>query len=395
MNYRYVGLLTAGHLVTDINQGALPAILPFLIAEHKLSYGAAAGLVFALSMTSSIVQPLFGLYSDRLSKPWLMPIGIFLAGAGLAMLGLTSNYWLSFTTAALSGIGIAAFHPEGARLTTFVSGEKKATGMSIFGIGGTLGIALGPVFMITCLLQLGLKGTLVLVVPGAFMAILMIRQLPALSSFSTHPDQRTPMTVSLPDEWRPFLRLTGAVVCRSIIFFALNTFIPLYWIDVLGQSKASGGTALTLLLSAGVVGQFLGGRLADEYGHRHVIKASFGTLILFLFLLATGPSVTLSTLLLIPIGMAVSAPYSAMVVIGQRYLPCRVALSSGITLGLTVSAGGMIVPLLGRLADSYGLGTILWVIAGVPVLATLITFGLPLPQIDNGYKAPVIQSLKS
>ena len=389
MNYRYVGLLTAGHLVTDINQGALPAILPFLIAEHKLSYGAAAGLVFALSMTSSIAQPLFGLYSDRLSKPWLIPIGIFLAGAGLAMLGLTSNYWLSFTTAALSGIGIAAFHPEGARLTTLVSGEKKATAISIFGIGGTLGIALGPIFIITCLLQLGLKGTLVLVIPGALMAILMIGQLPALSSFSTHPDQRTPMTVSLPDEWRPFLRLMGAVVCRSIIFCALNTFIPLYWIDVLGQSKASGGTALTILLSAGVVGQFFGGRLADEYGHRHVIRASFGTLILFLFLFATGPSVTLSTLLLIPIGIAISAPYSAMVVIGQRYLPCRVAFSSGITLGLTVSAGGMIVPLLGRLADSYGLGTILWVIAGVPVLATLIGFALPLPQIDKGSKAPV------
>jgi FSR family fosmidomycin resistance protein-like MFS transporter len=200
MNYRYVGLLTAGHLVTDINQGALPAILPFLIAEHQLSYGAAAGLVFALSMTSSVAQPLFGLYSDRLSKPWLIPIGIFLAGAGLAMIGLTSNYWLSFTTAALSGIGIAAFHPEGARLTTLVSGEKKATAISIFGIGGTVGIALGPVFMITCLLQLGLKGTLVLVIPGALLAILMIGQLPALSSLSTHPDQRTAMTVSLPDE---------------------------------------------------------------------------------------------------------------------------------------------------------------------------------------------------
>ena len=383
MNYRYVGLLTAAHLVTDINQGALPAMLPFLIAEYNLSYGAAAGLVFALSMTSSVAQPLFGLYSDRLSKPWLIPIGIFLAGAGLAMLGLTSNYWLSFTTAALSGIGIAAFHPEGARLTTLVSGEKKATGMSIFGIGGTLGIALGPVFIITCLLHLGLKGTLVLVIPGALLAIFMIGQLPALSSFSTHLDQRKAMTGSLPDEWSPFLRLTGAVVCRSIIFYALNTFVPLYWIDVLGQSKASGGTALTILLSSGAVGQLLGGRLADEYGHRRVITGSFVTLILFLFLFAMGPSVTLSTLLLIPIGMAISAPYSPMVVIGQRYLPCRVALSSGITLGLTVSAGGMIVPLLGRLADSYGLGSILWVIAGVPVLAILIALSLPLPQIDR------------
>ena len=177
INYRYVGLLTAGHLVTESIRVA-SGNPPFLIAEHKLTYGAATGLVFALSMTSSIAQPLFGLYSDRLSKPWLIPIGIFLAGAGLAVLGLTSNYWLSFTTAALSGMGIAAFHPEGARLTTLVSGEKKATAISIFGIGGTLGFALGPFFMITCLLQLGLKGTLILVIPGALLAILMIRTTP-------------------------------------------------------------------------------------------------------------------------------------------------------------------------------------------------------------------------
>ena len=46
MKYRHVGLLSVGHLATDINQGALPAMLPFFIAAHDLSYAAAAGIVF-------------------------------------------------------------------------------------------------------------------------------------------------------------------------------------------------------------------------------------------------------------------------------------------------------------------------------------------------------------
>ena len=383
MNYRNVALLTVGHLVTDINQGALPAILPFLIAEHHLSYQAAAGLVFALSVSSSIAQPLFGLYSDRMSKPWLIPIGVFLAGIGLSTLGLTTEYWLWFATVTLSGIGVAAYHPEGARLMNDVAGENRATAMSVFGIGGTLGIALGPIFITSFLLRFGMKGTLVLAFPVTVMAILLISKFAVLSSFSAHSTHKMSKISFQLEEWNPFLRLTGGVICRSIIFFAFNTFIPLYWIGVHHQSKAAGGVALTILLSSGVVGQLLGGRLADRYSDRAVIKLSFGWLILPLVLFAMGPGVTFSTLLLIPIGIGVSMPYSAMVVLGQRYLPCRVALSSGVTLGLTVSAGGMIVPLLGRLADGYGLGIIFWVIAGVPLLALLLTFGLPLPQIDR------------
>ncbi len=387
MNYRNVGLLTAGHVATDINQGALPAILPFLIAQHNLSYQAAAGLIFALNMSSSVAQPLFGLYSDRMSKPWLIPIGIFLAGAGLAMVGLVSEYWLCFAAVALSGIGIAAFHPEGARLTNFMAGGKKATAMSLFGTGGTLGIALGPIFITSILIRFGLTGTLALLFPVGLMAVLLTMRLPALSSFSTQANNRPKENPSRPDEWHPFLILTGVVICRSVIFYTYNTFIPLYWVHVHKLSKASGATALTILLSAGVVGQLLGGRLADRYGHRAVIKMGFGSLILVLLLFATGPDLTVSTLLLIPIGIATALSYSPMVVIGQRYLPCRVALSSGITLGLTVSAGGMIIPLLGRLADGYGLEAVFWVIAGMPVLATLLTFGLPPPQIDQRHES--------
>ena len=87
MQYRHIGVLSLGHLVTDINQGALPAMLPFFIVAYDLSYAAAAGIVFAANMTSSVVQPLFGHAADRFSKPWLLSAGLMLAGLGLALSG--------------------------------------------------------------------------------------------------------------------------------------------------------------------------------------------------------------------------------------------------------------------------------------------------------------------
>jgi FSR family fosmidomycin resistance protein-like MFS transporter len=144
MRYRLVLLLTFGHFVTDISQGALPALLPFLIAEYALSYTAAAGIVFASTVASSVVQPLFGYYADRISSPWIMPVGVGLAGLGVALIGVAPSYAWILLFAVVTGVGIAAYHPEGARRVTFVSGPERATAMSYFGIGGSLGFAVGP-----------------------------------------------------------------------------------------------------------------------------------------------------------------------------------------------------------------------------------------------------------
>jgi FSR family fosmidomycin resistance protein-like MFS transporter len=122
---RLIGLLTTGHFVTDINQGALPALLPFLIAKHGLSYTAAATLILAATVSSSVIQPAFGLYADKVSALWILPFGIFLAGLGLAVAGIVPSYWQILICVALSGIGVAAFHPEAAKIANLAAGEKR------------------------------------------------------------------------------------------------------------------------------------------------------------------------------------------------------------------------------------------------------------------------------
>ena len=131
--------LSAGHLFTDLNQGAVAALLPFLIADRGISLAAAGAILFAATVSSSIVQPLFGIFSDRRPLPALMPLGVLLAGCGMAIVGLATSYTLILLCVVLSGVGVAAFHPEAARFANYVSGSGRARGMSFFSVGGNAG----------------------------------------------------------------------------------------------------------------------------------------------------------------------------------------------------------------------------------------------------------------
>lgn len=381
MKNRYIWLLSAGHMFTDLNQGALPAILPFLIVEKNFNYTEVAGLVFAATFASSVIQPLFGYYADKISKPWLMPAGLLLAGLGVAITGLLSNYWLMFTAVTISGIGIAAFHPEAARIANRVSGAKKGTGISIFAVGGNAGFALGPVITTAALVLWGLKGTLILIVPVSIMAILFISQVKKIEEFlkSSAAQHNANKDLNMDDDWGSFSKLTLIVFCRSVIFYGLNTFLPLYWINILQQSKAAGGTALTILFTVGAIGTLFGGHLADRLGYIKVIRVGF--LILFPLLLAFGKinNVILADLILIPIGLCLFATYSPMVVLGQKYLPNRIGLASGVTLGLAVSIGGITTPILGWLADTQGLLAAMNWIVYIPVIIIILAFTLHNP----------------
>ncbi|MCU0531566.1 MAG: MFS transporter [Syntrophales bacterium] len=273
MKNRFVWLAALGHLFTDLNQGAVPALLPFFIAEYHLSYAAAAGLVAALSIASTVIQPLFGFYADRLSKPWLIPAGVAMAGCGVAFSTLLPDYWFAVAMIVLSGIGIAAFHPEGARLVHNHAGDKKATAMSVFAVGGQMGIALGPIMAAVVVSAWGLRGTAFLSIPFVLMAAFLAVQLtgkgggPAAAKGAAGAQAGE----KAGDQWGPFAIVTGVVIIRSIIFYGLNTFIPLYWIHVYQQSTTAAGTALSIMFGAGVAGTLWGGRLADTYGHRRTV----------------------------------------------------------------------------------------------------------------------------
>src|SRR5436190_5240527 len=179
---KLIALLALGHLVIDLNQGAIPAVLPFLKNAHGLSYAQAATIVLVANLTSSLIQPLFGYLSDQLARRWILPTSVFLSGAGVALMGIAPGYLTVLGLVLVMGLGVAAWHPEGYRTATGVAGERKATALSYFSLGGNAGIALGPLVVTFLIATWSMPGTLGLIVPPLIVAGLMLAALPSFGA---------------------------------------------------------------------------------------------------------------------------------------------------------------------------------------------------------------------
>lgn len=398
MDKKKIFLLSLGHLSCDINGGALPAVLPFVRASYGLSYQATGGLMFAFSCLSSIIQPVFGLLSDRFSKPWFIPLGVLLAGCGLAAVGFMSNYWAIFAAIAVSGIGAALFHPEGARYANKVSGASKGTGLSIFSIGGNSGFVLGPLLVTGCVGLFGLSGTAVFACLAVLTASILLWQIVRMSGLgrAAAPPASTPspaasdIPAAVPaavddnsgpevhgeNNWREFSKLTVAIVARSTLFVGFNTFIPLYWVNAFGQSKTAAALALAFFCTCGVVSNFIGGLLSDRYGYLRIIRVSFVLMAPVVLAFSLAGNLYAAFALLPLLGFTLYAPFSSLVVLGQKYLARNIGFASGVTLGLATSMGGMAAPILGWIADNHGLPRAIQCLALVAALGAVFAFRL-------------------
>jgi len=384
---RGLGVLAAGHACADMAQGAVPALLPFLIDQRGLSYGAAAALILVTSVGSSAIQPLFGLGSDRLALPWLLPLGVFLAGLGVALVGVTSSYPATAVAVGVSGIGVAAFHPEGASFANQVSGERRGAGMSLFSLGGNAGFALGPILVTPLVLVLGLHGTLLLAFLPAIVAVVMARELPRLREVAAAKSDHVARAIAHedrdPDDWNAFVRLGGVISLRSGIYFGLQAFVPVWFIHHLGTSKGAGNAALTAMLVAGAAGTFFGGRVVDRVGRRRLVVGSTALLAPVLAAFVLAPTALTAGLLVALAGFVIIATFSITVVMGQEYLPSRLGLASGVTLGLAIGVGGIAAAGMGLLADAYGLRTVMWLIAALAVPMLVLARTLPVTRAER------------
>lgn len=379
LDRRALALLAVGHMLNDVNQGAVPALLPFLVADRGFSYAAASGIVLAVTLISGITQPLLGLYSDRRPLTWLIPLGMLLGGLGIALTGIVTEYWVMIVCMLVSGAGVAAFHPESYRFANYVSRDQRATGMSIFTVGGNLGFALGPILLTGAVVVFGLPGTLVLAVPAAIYAGVLALNLKAIARFRPTRREIAVHAQTHPTRWWAFARLVAVIVLRTMVQYGLLAFVPLFLNRVRLVPIAEANAALVLISVSGALGSLLAGYLADRLGHRRILILLLFVItpVLLLFLSLSGLS---SLVMLALAGMATAASFSVAVVLGQTYSESNLGVGSGITTGLAIGLGGLSTPLLGRMADLVGLGPVLFLLAFIPLLAALIALTLPLPR---------------
>ena len=377
MNRRGIAMMAVSHVVDDFYQGVVPALLPFLVAERHYSYAAVAGLTLAANLLSSVAQPAFGWWGDRRPRRWLIPAGMLVAAIGVGLVGFTPEYWATWLVIAVAGLGISAFHPEAARAARQAAGDSNRA-MSVFALGGNIGFAAGSIVATPLMLLTGLGGTALLVIPASVMAVLLVLRLRTTLDGPVGTPKRA-VRIPGPDNWPAFLRLTAVVVVRSIIFFGSVSFIALFFINDFGTSKALGGVALSVFLIAGAGGTLVGGWLADRVGRLLSIRIGFALAIPSLLGLALSQNWVVAMVFVALFGVAIFVPFAVFVILGQDYLPNRIGIASGVTVGLAVTVGGLFSPLLGWIADQTDLRATFAILVGLTVLALLLAFFLREP----------------
>jgi len=373
-------LLSFGHMCTDIVQGALPALLPFLKERFDLSYAVTGTLLMAAHLTSSVIQPLFGYLTDRRPFPILLPLGCAISGVGIALIPLSPSFAWLVAFVMFTGLGTAAFHPEGFKATACIASERRATGMSFFSVGGNLGFAIGSPAAIFLVSRYGLPGAAALLIPTAAAALLFLPALPAIRNriraVSTAPRRNAMSGVD-----RPLYAVTLIVlivVLRSWTQLGLATYIPFLYKAQLKSDPAYVATLLFFFLGSGTVGTVIGGPLADRFGHRRLLFTSLALQLplIFLFLRSSGPSVFVLAALL---GGTIVSTFSVTIVMAQELFPKRMATASGAIAGFAIGTGGVGVTLLGLVADRYGVPAATHLINVLPAIGALLALLLPLP----------------
>ena len=366
-------LLSGGHLSCDFNSGSLPAIIPYLQEFFALSYQATGNIMFVQSLLSAITQPVFGVLSDKISRPWFAPLGVLLAGIGIMLTGLCGNYYAMLAAVGICGIGSSLFHPTAARLANQVAGAHKGLALSIFSIGGNAGFVIGPLVAAALRAAFGLSGTIFFGVLAVITAVALVwgimhMSMPAKKAAGTGGEH------ALPNNWKQFNRLTVAIMTRSIVLSSIHAYLPLYWMHIYGQSKTAGAVAVTVFGLAGVLSNIIGGFISDRNGRAKALHLAFLPMAPALLIFSLADSMVIAWLMLLILAFSLYFAFSTMVVLGQQFLARNIGFASGVTLGLSTAVGGICAPLIGLIGDTWGLAASFQVMAVLALVATVTSF---------------------
>jgi FSR family fosmidomycin resistance protein-like MFS transporter len=393
MNLKLILILSISHVFLDLTGGALPAVMPFLKDALSLNYTEVGAVIMISNLASSVLQPGFGYFSDKKQVKWLLPVSVILTYMGFSFIGIAPSYMVLLILVVISGLGLACYHPEGFKVMHFLTGSRKATGMSLFQVGGNLGLALGPLFITYAIQIAGLRGTmffLAIGLPVLAMLLIFFKELTLPLERKENPGRDQPVATPANSRgaWTSMGFLVLAVTMRSWAHMGLITFAPFYYISVLQGDALTAGKLVFVFLMGGAVGTVIGGMAADKLGHRNYFALSMllSIPLLFLFLQVSGAWVFV---VLFVIGLVLISSFSVTVVMGQQILSNRLGVASGLMLGFSIGMGGIGAGVLGLMADAWGVLTVFKLIVAMPAvgLIPIMMVRDPLKLATNAARA--------
>ncbi len=374
-----IALLSTAHAVLDSYSSFLFQLLPLMTFKLGLKSSHAGLLTPALMISSSLMQPVYGMISDRYLKRSMAVFGPLVAAVFLSLIGTATSLPMLILFVVVGGIGVGSFHPQSAALVSRAAsgdgmGKHQGMVMSIFSSAGTVGYALGPIMIASAVSLFGLENSWYTMGWGIAMWALMLRYCPPLEKIERAEDTPS-LSQSLRSVWAPLTLLYFAVVFRSAVSVSITTFLP-FALQSSGLTDTERSWVLAGFILFGGIGGFFGGALADRFGARRITLLSMllATPLLVMAFLTQGLP---SYLLLMAGGTMLNLPIPISVVMAQRLVPGGASTVSALMMGFAWGAGALMAPLTGILSDYRGFFQALLIVSLLPLISAALLWRFP------------------
>jgi FSR family fosmidomycin resistance protein-like MFS transporter len=364
-------------------QAVVPAMFTILEESLHLTYTQVGWILFALNMTSSVMQPVVGSYTDRRSSPYMLPLGMGLSLLGMLGIAFAPNFWYVLFSVVFIGLGSAVFHPEGSRIVYLAAGGRRGFAQSVYQVGGNAGSSLAPLMTVFIFAPLGQIGAVWGTVLAGLAIAVLLELAPwykrSLAAWEARKEARRAgaKAGALPAAEASHPRVAFAmglliflVFARSWYHASIGSFYQFYLKVQYGLTTEQAQIPLFLFLAAGVLGTFFGGVMADRFGLKNMIvfsiagSAPLALILPHLPLLWVYPVITV-------LGFIILSGFSVTVVYAQHLMPSKVGMASGLTTGLAFGMGAIGAVALGKASDLFGLADVMIVYSGLPIVGLL------------------------
>ena len=369
--------LVTAHVSNDIYPHLYPGLLPVILMPQLGFSIAAAGLISTvIALTTQLMQPVLGLWADRLEGR-IFVVGGLLVGSIIVplTLGWAPTYLLLLLGLLLGGIGNAAFHPHAAALMSEMTGKYKGSGMSFFMLGGNFGRLLAPILASAALYFGGRQGLLVLAIPGLIMAAVMFFSMNPPPAPKHREGKIFTIQFFKSIKQRGGLMLLSIVGLRFMTVMSVVTLVPIMWAQA-GIDYGIYNLLLTVVFAAGMIGNLIGGTLSDFMGRKPIIIVSAVLSALALILFVNSTSVITGFIFIALLGASLYSSDPVIMVYGHQLFPENKGMASGITVGLGGMVGSLGVTLTGFISDIYSPAIGLYVAAAAMIMVIPFVYKL-------------------
>jgi len=332
-----------------------------------------AGMFLFLYQGASVLQPVIGHLGDRTNLRKYALVMPALTGICLSLLGVVPTYYFGLLLCLIAGLSSASMHSILPALVARLSGKQVGRGMSLWMVGGEIGIMLGPILIASVISLFSIKATPWLMIPGIAVSITLSILLKNMPHHNVNAGQQT--KIPMKEMLAIMLPLAGVMLMRSPLRTASEIYLPVYLIEE-GINKFLASASISLLLGFGIFGTILGGFLKDKFGYKKVMTMSVfvASLSMVFFSKTTGVLQIINLAILGTTSMMILPAGLALV---QEKFPNNRSLANGFYLAIVFALNAVAGVVTGFMYDKIGGNTTFLVSGLVSFLGIPFIFLLP------------------